>query len=53
MPEEAGKSRMWKFVEMIAFCFYIPNGIGGPLINYSDYRKGVNIFKNTKCRDMY
>ena len=23
MPEEAGKSRIWKFVEMIAFVFYI------------------------------
>ena len=33
--------RFWKFVKMIAFCFYIPNGIGGPLINYKDYYEGV------------
>ena len=45
VPEEAGESRLWKFVKMIAFCFYIPNGIGGPLINYTDYYKGVSIKK--------
>lgn len=41
VPVEAGESRFWKFVKMVAFCFYIPNGIGGPLINYKDYYEGI------------
>ena len=48
VPEEVGESKFWKFVKMIAFCFYLPNGIGGPLINYKDYHEGVSLISILK-----
>jgi len=30
------------FMHLLSFCFYIPLSIGGPLINYTDFLKGVN-----------
>ena len=39
---EAGETKLWKFVKMIAFCLYLPNCINGPLITYEDYYRGVS-----------
>ena len=35
------ESRLWKFIEIIGFCFYLPIGIQGPLLNYKDYKAGL------------
>merc|ERR1719445_1212178 len=35
------ESRLWKWVQLIGFCFYLPIGIQGPLINYLDYKRGL------------
>ena len=43
IPVDLRESRLVKFTKMTAFCFYLPNGIGGPLINYKDYYEGVSI----------
>jgi len=32
-----------KFVHLVAYCFYVPLAIGGPLVNYIDFQKGVII----------
>ena len=36
------ESRLWKFVQFIGYCFYLPIGIQGPLVNYKDYKTGVS-----------
>ena len=36
------ESRLWKWIQLIGFCFYLPIGIQGPLINYIDYKRGVS-----------
>ena len=43
------ESRLWKWVQLIGFCFYLPIGIQGPLINYLDYKRGVS----TGCTNKY
>ena len=35
------ESRIWKFIQLIGFCFYLPIGIQGPLLNYKDYKAGL------------
>ena len=45
------ESRLWKWVQLIGFCFYLPIGIQGPLINYVDYKRGVsNYCHNKYCK---
>lgn len=39
VPQESSKS--WKFLQMCAFCFYLPISVQGPLINYKDYYEGT------------
>ena len=43
--EEEDVSEIWKFMQMISFCFYIPLCISGPLITYKDYQKGVRLYE--------
>eukprot|EP00095_Tigriopus_kingsejongensis_P004127 maker-scaffold122_size333723-snap-gene-2.43 protein:Tk04127 transcript:maker-scaffold122_size333723-snap-gene-2.43-mRNA-1 annotation:"protein-cysteine n-palmitoyltransferase rasp" len=35
-------SRMKGFVNMLAYCFYLPVGIGGPIINYEAFHHGLS-----------
>ena len=40
--EDETSSKMWQFLEMATFCFYVPLCISGPLISYKDYKEGVS-----------
>ena len=35
------ESRLWRFIQLIGFCFYMPVGIQGPLLNYKDYKANL------------
>ena len=39
---EETTSHFWNFIEMLSFCFYIPLCITGPLITFTEYKKGVS-----------
>ena len=39
IPE--GQTLTSKFIHLLAYCFYLPIAIGGPLINYLEFHNGV------------
>ena len=36
------ESRLFKLIQLIGYCFYLPIVVQGPLINYKDYKNGVS-----------
>jgi hypothetical protein len=44
---------MEKFIHMIAYCLYVPLAIGGPLINYIDFYKGVRLDSNIQSKNFF
>ena len=38
----SGKGKLYDMIEMMAYCFYLPSSISGPIMIYKDFHDGFN-----------